>query len=297
MRWMIFLLAVMASGCTQAATTNAKANTGINTGQLLEGHPTLNERGKGRRITGRELFVVSSEMRAYLDRVGVGNSPIVRLNAVLKDLKAKDFRLHYDLNQTASAAEAFSEKRGNCVSFAAMVVSMARYLGAEARLNQAAIPVRQQLAANTAESGYVQNIRHINAVVISDGRPYVIEEDFRIFAGKYLSQLSDREAYAIYLNNLAMEAVRREEYAEAFHYSREAILNNEEASYLWAGLGTVYRRSGQLELARKSYQHALALNNEDSVARHNLRILRQARTHEQEPPPAPGTGNYRPQPI
>ncbi|WP_237063110.1 transglutaminase domain-containing protein [Microbulbifer zhoushanensis] len=276
MRWMILLLAVITTGCTQTTTT-PESGPGINTSRLLQGHPSLTEHRQGQRITGRDLFIVSEEMRSYLDRVGIGNSPINRLNAVLKDLKEKEFRLHYDLNQTASAAQAFSQRRGNCVSFAAMIVSMARYLGAEARLNQATIPVRQQLATGSAEAGYVQNIRHINAVVISDNKPYVIEEDFRIFAGKLLSQLSDREAYAIYLNNLAMEAMRRNAYGDAFHYSREAILHDEDASYLWAGLGTVYRRNGQLELAEESYLHALALNGEDSVARNNLRILRRQR--------------------
>lgn len=269
-RFAVFLFVFMQAVLSATSQAQESSTKGIDTDLLLNGHPSVGELPRGAPVTGRELFTLSSKMRRYLDRVAIGNSPVERLNTALRDMKRRNFQLEYDLNKTASAAEAFAERRGNCVSFAAMIVSMARELGVEARLNQAVVPTSRKVTASTDGQGYVQNVMHINAVVISDNKPYVVEQDFRIFAGKYLSELDDASARAIYLNNLAMEAMGRNELPEAFLLSREAIKLDDDASYLWNSLGTVYRRAGALELAKMSYNQALKLNGQDKMAQRNL---------------------------
>lgn len=269
-RFAVFLFVFMQAVLSATSQAQESSTKGIDTDLLLNGHPSVGELPRGAPVTGRELFTLSSKMRRYLDRVAIGNSPVERLNTALRDMKRRNFQLEYDLNKTASAAEAFAERRGNCVSFAAMIVSMARELGVEARLNQAVVPTSRKITASTDGQGYVQNVMHINAVVISDNKPYVVEQDFRIFAGKYLSELDDAAARAIYLNNLAMEAMGRNELPEAFLLSREAIKLDDDASYLWNSLGTVYRRAGALELAKMSYNQALKLNSQDKMAQRNL---------------------------
>lgn len=266
----IFFLTILLVSVCASTRADTPENSSIDPELLLKGHPTISELASTERVTGTELFTLSSEMREYLDRVAIGRRPVERLNSVLRDMKQNGFELRYDLNKTASASEAFAEQRGNCVSFAAMIVSMARFLGVEARLNQAVLPANRKVAASEDGQGYVQNVLHINAVIISDGKPYVIEQGFKIFAGKYLTQLDDSDAHAIYLNNLAMEAMARNELGDAFHYSREAIRLNTDASYLWNSLGTVYRRAGHLRLAEMSFMQALELNSDDKMAKRNL---------------------------
>ncbi|GAA5526109.1 hypothetical protein Maes01_02703 [Microbulbifer aestuariivivens] len=225
---------------------------------------------------GSALLQLSPEMRRYLRSTAKDGSAVERMNAVLRDMRARGFYLQYDLNRTTSAAEAFALQQGNCVSHAAMIVAMARYLGLEAYVNQGAINVNSQLAESQSGVRFRQNISHINAVLLTGDGAYIIEQDNKIYPGKNLHLLDDRKAKSLYLNNLAMEAMFRDELEQAFVYMRNAIALDDDSSALWVGLGTIHRRMGFPLLAQQSFTHALNLNGEDAVAQHNLALLQES---------------------
>ena len=226
---------------------------------------------------GGKLIEISSEMRSYLNGISRRRPPTERFNAVISDLKKNNFKLQYDLNRTATASEAFSEQRGNCISGAAMIVSIARELGLKAYFNKAENPANKVPTKSEDGINYMQNVLHINAVVeVPVGRltrRFIVESDLRIYPGKNLSKLDDSEATALYLNNLAMESMRRNDLSTAYNYARQATRLTPDASYLWVNLGTIYRRAGALPLAEKSLKNALSLNEEDKAAQENLKIL------------------------
>ena len=261
-----------------AALANASENIQIE--ELLQGDLLFPPPVNSQVSTGQELFALNDAMRSYLNQVATGNSPAQRFVALISDLQERNFSLEYDLNQTATAAEAFSERRGNCVSFAAMIVTFAREVGLKAYMNKAPDSFGRQLPINAQVGRYMQNVMHINAVIeVPAGRlirRFTIEEDLGIRRGKGISKISDSEARAMFLNNLAMEAMFNNDLAGAFQYSRQAIHHDSDASYLWSGLGTIYRRAGALPLAERSFQHALTLDKEDSIARKNLFLLTEA---------------------
>ena len=234
----------------------------------------------------KKLFALDDAMREYLDKVAIGRSPSQRFIALINDLRDRNFTLKYELNQTATASEAFSKRQGNCVSFAAMIVSFAREIGLKSYMNRAPLKFDKQLLIRTEEAHYVQNIMHINAVIEAPGpgrimRRFTVEDDLGIRRGKELSKLRDSEARAIFHNNLAMEAMFENDLAGAFHHSRQAIQLDSDASYLWSGLGTIYRRAGAFPLAESSFKHALTLDKEDSTARKNLFLLTEARKEKE----------------
>ncbi|KUJ83704.1 hypothetical protein AWR36_007690 [Microbulbifer flavimaris] len=277
----LLLATLFQVACASNNAVEASRQAGIEPAALLQAPTTLLETANEEGSAGNRLFLVSEEMRSYLRSKARGNSPVERMNAVLQDLKTRGAYLQYDLNRTTSAAEAFAQQQGNCVSHAAMIVAMARHVGLEAYVNQGAINSSSQFSESDSGVRFRQNVSHINAVVVIDGRPFIIEQDYRIYHGKNLHRLSDREAKSLYLNNLAMEAMLRDEMELAFVHMRNAINLDDDSSVLWGGLGTVYRRLGAMRLAQQSFIHALNLNPQDGIAQNNLRLV-QNRLQTQE---------------
>lgn len=269
----LLLVTLLQVACASNNAVETSRQAGIDPAALLQAPTSLLAAANEEGSAGYKLFYISDQMRRYLRLQARGNSPVERMNAVLRDLKARGAYLQYDLNRTTSAAEAFAQQQGNCVSHAAMIVAMARHVGLEAYVNQGEINSSSQVSESDGGVRFRQNVSHINAVVVIDDRPFIIEQDYRIYHGKNLHRLSDREAKSLYLNNLAMEAMLRDEMEQAFVHMRNAINLDDDSSVLWGGLGTIYRRLGAMRLAQQSFIHALNLNPEDGIAQNNLRLV------------------------
>ncbi|AOS96017.1 hypothetical protein AUP74_00547 [Microbulbifer aggregans] len=272
----LLLLAVLQASCASNNAMEASRQAGIDPDTLLQAPNALLSINVEDDHGAHELFYLSDEMRRYLRSIARGNSPVERMNAVLRDLKERRFYLEYDLNQTTTASEAFSLQQGNCVSHAAMIVAIARHLGLDAYINQGAINSSSQVSQSDGGVRFRQNVSHINPVVVIDDRPFIIEQGYRIYHGKNLHRLSDREAKSLYLNNLAMEAMLRDEMKQAFVHMRNAIQLDDDSSVLWGGLGTIYRRLGAVRLAQQSFIHALNLNPADNIAKNNLYLVQRS---------------------
>ncbi|WP_237067655.1 transglutaminase-like domain-containing protein [Microbulbifer guangxiensis] len=273
-RLIIFLIAILQMACASNSALRASQRAGIDPDILLRAPGLVIGELSEEQTTVDDLFYLSDSMRHYLKITAKGNNPVERMNAVLADLRSRGAHFEYELNRTTSASEAFAQQRGNCVSHAAMVVAMARHLGLKAYINQAQLNAGQEISESGSGVPFRQRISHINAVVVIDDRPFIIEPGYGIYFGKYLHRLSDREARSLYLNNLAMEAMLQDDLSQAFAHIRTAIRLDLDSSVLWGGLGTIYRRMGEERLAEQTFLHALNLNPGDSVAQHNLELVR-----------------------
>ena len=137
----------------------------ITADQILAGDVLGLPEDRSARVDSPDVLTLSAEMRAYVDEhVTAGAEKNVRLQQLTAVVTNYDrFRLDYD-ETTRTAAAAFRDRRGNCLSFSAMFVAMARHAGLDAHFQEVDTPPDWSLRADTL----VLN-RHVN-VLVDKGR-------------------------------------------------------------------------------------------------------------------------------
>ena len=217
------------------------------------------------------LLAIGPELRAFIDAIEPEASPSKRFREILSTLKDDGFQLEFDLNRTTSASEAFRDRRGNCISFTALMVAIARDVGLEAHFNLVDSPVKRSASKNSKGRQIVRNVQHVNAKVTFGWIVKTIEFNFEPQLNFPDRQLSDSEAQALYLNNLALESSRQGNHAQSFVFMREALAHEPSSSQIWNTLGYLYRQKNMLGLAEMSFTHAIHLDEFNASAIRNLR--------------------------
>lgn len=283
MRWMAIFIVVLQLGCAGSPNSTRTLNSGsITTGetaldamqkqQLQEAlELALDEPTPPGELHSERLLAVSPQMREFVDSIDPDLSPNQRFRQILRTLKQRRFALEYDLDTTATAAEAFAERRGNCISFAALMVALAREVGLEAHFNRVMAPMARRTTASGGGRALVQNILHINAEVSFGWSTRILEFNFDPRSPYRHKRLEDATVQSLYLNNRAMELEKEQRREEALTLMHEALSLTPDSSLLWNTLGFIHRREGNLEQAELSYSQALALDEGNSAAQNNLR--------------------------
>ena len=175
----------------------------------------------------------------------------------------------YDPQTTLTAAEAFRQRRGNCLTFSALFIAMAREAGLKAEFQEVVIPPKWSAVNDT-----VLVSKHVNAVVHDRNRSYAIDVSRRETSGRdIIRPLSDREAEAQYYNNLGADALVREELGLAYVLFAKALEVQPGLAYVWSNVGVALRRNGQTDDAVFAYRTALKYDSEHSVALNNLHTI------------------------
>jgi len=175
----------------------------------------------------------------------------------------------YDANLTVSAQDAFRRQSGNCLSFSAMFIAMAREAGLKAWFQEVKVPPQW---TNIDDTFLVS--MHVNAVVESRGSHYVVDvSGTRRSDWLDADRISDEQALGQFYNNLGAEALVRQDLPQAYAYLRKALEADPRGSYIWSNLAVVLNRNGQRDDAIASYRTALAINPQESTALNNLQQL------------------------
>ncbi|MCA0892616.1 transglutaminase domain-containing protein [Microbulbifer agarilyticus] len=228
-----------------------------------------------------DLLAVSPEMKAFVDSIDPSLSPNQRMRRILRTLRQQRFYMEYDLDTTATAAEAFSQQRGNCISFAAMIVALAREVGVPAHFNQVHAPKERRATRSDSGRVLVENVLHINAEISFGWSTRIVEMNFEPRSQYRHEELSDEQVQALYLNNLALNEARDENFDSAVGMAREALTLTPESSVVWNTLGYLYRRQGSLDLAELSYTRAISLDNSNIAAKRNLQRVYQLQSRRE----------------
>lgn len=265
----VVLLGVLA-GCTAPASRIPSVAT-LPALQLSAGTRVTPEQA----LAGTEtpaLIELDDAMRAFVDRyVRSAVSPRARLELLHSSLRSGAMHgLEYVPDADGSAQQAFASGRANCLAYANLFVGMARYAGLDADYQLLTLrPDYSRFGTRVA----VQ--QHINVLVRLRNRTlYSIDLDpppRDAISGS--RKLGDREAFALYHNNLAMNYLRNEELQSAYAHALQALTLSPRSAFLWINLGVVYSRSGQVAAAVKNYHQALALNPDAGSAMNNLLVL------------------------
>lgn len=175
--------------------------------------------------------------------------------------------IQYKAEATLTAADTFEQRQGNCISVSNLFVASARYLGIDARYQTVWVRPTWENQGTT-----MIRYEHIVAVGRLDtGDDYVVDflpEFSRSERGK--EEISDRQALALFHNNLGAEAFVKRRLNQA---ERELLLAAKlwpENSDTWNNLGAAWRRLEKLDLAEASYKRALRLEHNNYSALANL---------------------------
>ena len=222
-----------------------------------------------------------ADARRFIDREVAGiRDPYQKLRALRRAVFARDgLNLHYDNELTLTAGETFTRARGNCLSLANFFVAAVRYLGMDANYQEVDRRDEEKGDADADHEELRIIERHINVsgnITWGNMRArYVLDyiavpkEDFA-----RARVISDRRALAHYYNNLAARHLAAGEVESALQYLKKAVLTDPGVPFVWSNLGVAYTHRGDLKAAVFAYQRALALNQEEPSALHNLAALR-----------------------
>lgn len=268
-RFVLACLAALSLGCASARPGPGGAAVAVD--ELLAASLPGAPPDAAPLVEDREVLHVSPEMQAFLDRhVARGASPLSRVRQLGRAITdARSLGLEYD-ETTRTAAETFRARRGNCLSFSTMFVTMARRVGLHAHYQEVDTPPDWTLRDDVL----VLN-RHVNVLVeLGRGGDHVVDFDLDGFRTSYdRRRISDTRALAHYDNNVAMERMRAGDAATAFRYLRRAITREPSFSPAWTNLGILYLRNGHPAHAEAAYLQALAGDKGDLVAMSNLASL------------------------
>jgi tetratricopeptide (TPR) repeat protein len=172
--------------------------------------------------------------------------------------------------QTRTAAGTFEYRSGNCLAYTNLFVALARASGLDVRYQIVAMP-----PAWTATERIIALETHINAVVrFRDQNRAVIDFNQIAFDADQPARIvDDRYAFALFYNNLAVEALSRGDDALAASRFRNAIRMSADVAEAWVNLGVLHARLGDAARAAAAYARALSIDPGNQSALSNLASL------------------------
>lgn len=207
-----------------------------------------------------DLLRVTDEMRRFArEAAGDGYSVEQRTLALADALTGnRGLRLQYDAEATLGAAEAFRQRRANCLGFTLLFVALAREVEIPAVFNEVLIPPVWDIGDETTSLLYL----HVNARVDRSAAKYQIidvsGDEYRPNYEQYA--ISDAAAEAQYYNNRAAELRLARRHAESLRYQVRALQLAPDTAYLWNNLASLYLQMDNPRAARIAVTQALALD-------------------------------------
>ena len=261
----VAVLAALLSGCASVdppvgfAMSPERWNAGVaRRGVDPAGAPNPMEMTPAMRVAARDLGSAGSDEQR-----------LERLRAALLD--GRDFTFEYERTSTFSAAEAYENRRGNCVSFTNLLIAFARSLGIQ--LQAALVSTR---GISEREGDVIVTYNHMVAVYPVAGTPDVKVYDFYRMAeekGPRLTLLDDFSVAAIRASNDGVEHLGRGECAEAQHDLEIAVKLGPRLGSLYANLGLARWRNGDVAGAFAVFRKGLEIEPRCPPLLQNLAAL------------------------
>ena len=224
------------------------------------------------RIDASSLISLSEEIRNFLDEhINPTWRPVNKLTA-LRNLFAThgEYNIHYDSRTTRSAIDTFISLEGNCLSFAALFVASARYVGLDSNFQIVDVDPMWETQGMTI-------IRYEHVVAfgeLSPGETYVVDlMPFFVIDGKETRRISDDQAFAHYLNNLGAEQLLAGNDTKARSLLAHSLVIDKNFSDAWNNMGIAMNRAGNHDLAEYCFTKSISLNRKNLSALRNLSRL------------------------
>ena len=275
----IVLLALTLAGCA-SSSVNTRTISALAPLQL-DGR-NLQASQAPRHVVRPDLLTLDEPMREFVNRYTADLSnkraKLMSLHQAVRG--AGTLNMQYEPFAEGTARDVFHRGTANCLSYANLFVALARQAGLQASYQWQEVRPQWSKVSDQVQIGL-----HVNVVVSLPGRKrFMVDIDplpSRDIAGA--QELTDAEAEALYYNNIAMEALGRDDLKNAWFHVVRALQLSPDMPFLWVNLGAIYRNSGQHAEAEQSYLQALDLDSTQYSAMSNLAVLYklEGRTQEQ----------------
>ena len=216
-------------------------------------------------------LTVSPDLRDYLHSTVRSNAePRKRILALTEAIiDPDDIGLVYDGDATHTATEAFRSGTGNCLGFSDLLVASARELGLDARFEL----ISHRLSWQKVGEALVGTL-HVRVVSTVGARRMTFDfYPLPLESGFTTQVISDTEALAHHLNNLAVKSMQDGDNARAYGLLYRAIEASPGIAFIWSNLGTLLSRHELISLAEAAYKEALLISPDGLSALSNLQRL------------------------
>ena len=261
--WMV--LAALAAGCASAP---------IGRQPLTHRKASLVKEVREAGFEPAELTFPSDltpQMRSWLDAEMIHRGiPRGQLQRLLHNLLDKDkVAVTYESGYTGTAQEVFENQTANCLAFTHLYVGLARELGLDAYYLDVTHFRRFE-----REKDLIVLSGHVTAGYGVPTDRLILEYDVGPDADyRYVKQIDDLRALAMYYSNRGAEVMQDGEYQQALDYLRTAVTLDPDLADGWVNYGVALRRLGEWESAAEAYNKALEVEPQAVSAYHNLATL------------------------
>jgi tetratricopeptide (TPR) repeat protein len=230
------------------------------------------------------VFALSDEMRVYLQaEFGQRRSHEDPRRALLEAINKHRLKLTYDAGATRTAAQAFAAGSGNCLSLVLMTAAFAKHLKlpySYQNVNTDALYSRS--ADLLLASGHVNLVlERINSVsAFHPAKRTELIVDFlppSELGGQTSRSIPEDTIVAMYFNNRAAEELAEGHLDAAYHWAREAVLQDAGFGAALNTLAVIYLRGQHLPQAEAALRHLLTLEPDNTAAWSNLALVLQRR--------------------
>jgi tetratricopeptide (TPR) repeat protein len=170
-------------------------------------------------------------------------------------LRPNGLNFAYDAEGTFDARETFRQRRGNCVSFAFLVVAVAREFGFAASFQDVAIPERWDRFGKL-----IVSVRHMNVRVEAGEEVYFVDLRPDLAAGTDLPDMQvvdDKRAFAQFYDTAGFFELVHGHPAEALRHMTLATTTDPGFAGAWSNRASVNTILGNPAEARACYERSL----------------------------------------
>lgn len=173
--------------------------------------------------------------------------------------------IQYDGSVTRTIAEAGTDHRANCLSFALMFVTLARRAGIDAYVQETDHVLAWQ------GNGMLYGNGHVNVGVRIGHTRKTVDIDSSVMSIRGLPRaISDQRALSHYYNNRGAELMATGRLQDARRHLALAIELTPDFIGAWNNLGVLASREGQPAQAQLAYERALEINARHSPTLSNI---------------------------
>ena len=263
----LLLGAALLGACSSTTSLN---NDSKEFKDILEYHTTLDE---NHRDLTHSVFFLSDDIRQMVRQdfdLSSRHQSTRKLARWLTD--ADGHNMIYDIDANLTPAQAFNDRRANCLSFSLLLIEMASELGITLELNQVDLPD----IWGEDESEDLVFYRHVNVIYKSTRKTQIFDlalEDYR--SGFPQRIISRHHGMGLLFSNLGIQQLQKGNAEQALHYLKLSVSIFPENADMWINLGAAFKRAGNLTMAEKIYLKAFSIRDDNSLAASNLeRIYR-----------------------
>ncbi|MBX3738146.1 MAG: tetratricopeptide repeat protein [Candidatus Didemnitutus sp.] len=209
----------------------------------------------------RELLRLDEPMRRFFaERVDRRAAHAVILQQIVAAIvRPTDLGFAYASDGLYDARESFRRRRGGCVSFAILVAAVAREYGVAVQFQEMDTAARW----NRFE-GFVASVRHTNLRLVDATHIYTV--DLRPDLGRAddgsgsALVVPDRRAFAHFYSTAGFFRLVAGDTAGALRLMKLGTECDAKSCFVWANLGQLYARTGDLPQARDCLEQSLRLD-------------------------------------